>query len=100
MAVPTLYEWAGGAEALERLTERFYGKVKADPLLEPLFAAMPPDHPHHVALWLGEVFRYRPESNNVERNAELLLRVFLPTLRAELELRAPEKITPHHRHTL
>jgi len=31
MAVPTLYEWAGGAEALERLTERFYVKVKADP---------------------------------------------------------------------
>ena len=57
MAVPTLYEWAGGAEALERLTERFYVKVKADPLLEPLFAAMPADHPHHVALWLGEVFR-------------------------------------------
>jgi hemoglobin len=57
MAVPTLYEWAGGAGALERLTERFYVKVKADPLLEPLFAAMPDDHPKHVAMWLGEVFR-------------------------------------------
>ena len=57
MAVPTLYEWAGGSGALERLTERFYVKVKADPLLEPLFAAMPDDHPKHVAMWLGEVFR-------------------------------------------
>jgi hemoglobin len=57
VAVPTLYDWAGGAPALERLTERFYLKVRADPLLEPLFAAMPDDHPHHVALWLGEVFR-------------------------------------------
>ena len=57
MAVPTLYDWAGGADALERLTSRFYEKVKADPLLEPLFAAMPDDHPHHVAMWLGEVFR-------------------------------------------
>jgi hemoglobin len=57
MTVPTLYEWAGGAPALDRLTSRFYQKVKADPLLEPLFAAMPDDHPHHVALWLGEVFR-------------------------------------------
>ncbi len=57
MTVPTLYEWAGGAPALDRLTSRFYEKVKADPLLEPLFAAMPDDHPHHVALWLGEVFR-------------------------------------------
>ena len=65
MAVPTLYEWAGGAEALERLTERFYVKVKADPLLEPLFAAMPADHPHHVALWLGEVFR-GPEAYSAE----------------------------------
>ena len=65
MAVPTLYEWAGGAEALERLTERFYEKVKADPLLEPLFAAMPDDHPHHVAMWLGEVFR-GPEAYSAE----------------------------------
>ena len=65
MAVPTLYEWAGGAEALERLTERFYEKAKADPLLEPLFAAMPDDHPHHVAMWLGEVFR-GPEAYSAE----------------------------------
>src|SRR3954451_6271679 len=65
VAVPTLYEWAGGAEALERLTERFYVKVRADPVLEPLFAAMPADHPHHVALWLGEVFR-GPEAYSAE----------------------------------
>ena len=65
MAVPTLYEWAGGAQALERLTARFYEKVLADPLLEPLFAAMPPDHPHHVAMWLGEVFR-GPEAYSQE----------------------------------
>ena len=52
----TLYEWAGGAEALDRLTEGFYRRVKADPVLEELFANLPEDHPHHVALWLGEVF--------------------------------------------
>lgn len=57
MGDPTLYEWAGGAAALERLTTVFYQRVRADPLLAPLFAAMPGDHPHHVALWLGEVFR-------------------------------------------
>src|ERR671936_1140561 len=53
---PTLYEWAGGAEALDRLTEAFYRRVRADPILAPVFANLPPDHPHHVALWLGEVF--------------------------------------------
>jgi hemoglobin len=58
--VPTLYEWAGGAEAFERLTEVFYGKVKRDDLLEPLFRNMSPDHPKHVAAWLAEVFRGPP----------------------------------------
>ena len=55
-AVPTLYEWAGGAPALTRLTEVFYARVRADEVLAPVFAEMPPDHPEHVAIWLGEVF--------------------------------------------
>jgi hemoglobin len=53
---PTLYEWAGGAEALDRLTDFFYRRVRADPILASVFANLPEDHPHHVALWLGEVF--------------------------------------------
>ena len=53
---PTLYEWAGGAEALEQLTETFYAKVREDPLLEPVFRGMDRDHPKYVAMWLGEVF--------------------------------------------
>jgi hemoglobin len=65
MADPTLYEWAGGSGVLDRLFEVFYRKVRVDPLLEPLFAAMPADHPHHVALWLGEVFR-GPEDYTAE----------------------------------
>jgi hemoglobin len=55
-APPTLYEWAGGADALERLTELFYEKVRADELLEPVFHGMDSRHPHYVAMWLGEVF--------------------------------------------
>ncbi|WP_424217532.1 group II truncated hemoglobin (plasmid) [Streptomyces sp. BI20] len=51
----TLYEWAGGAEALERLTEEFYTHVRKDELLAPLFAYMTDDHPQHVATFLGEV---------------------------------------------
>jgi hemoglobin len=53
---PSLYEWAGGAEALERLTELFYEKVRADELLEPVFRGMDAHHPQYVAMWLGEVF--------------------------------------------
>ncbi len=53
---PTLYEWAGGAEALGRLTEIFYGKVREDALLEPVFREMDRKHPQYVAMWLGEVF--------------------------------------------
>jgi hemoglobin len=53
---PTLYEWAGGADAFVRLTEAFYARVLKDDLLAPLFARMDPEHPRHVAAWLAEVF--------------------------------------------
>ena len=53
---PTLFAWAGGADALRRLTEVFYDRVLDDPVLAPVFARMSPDHRAHVALWLGEVF--------------------------------------------
>jgi hemoglobin len=54
--VPTLYQWAGGADAFDRLTELFYRKVHADPLLAPVFAHVGTDHAHHVTMWLAEVF--------------------------------------------
>lgn len=55
--VPSVYEWAGGSEAFERLTDVFYRRhVHDDEILGPVFAAMSADHPHHVALWLAEVF--------------------------------------------
>ena len=54
--VPTLYEWAGGALAMEKLTSVFYRRVANDQILSPIFAHMSADHPKHVALWLGEVF--------------------------------------------
>ena len=53
--VPTLYEWLGGSEALDRLTARFYEHVRRDSLLGPVFAHMGSDHPAHVAAFLGEV---------------------------------------------
>jgi len=56
MTTPTVYEWAGGAEAFLRLTEVFYDKVLEDPILAPVFAHMSDQHREHVAIWLGEVF--------------------------------------------
>jgi hemoglobin len=55
-ATPTLYEWAGGHEALVKLLTIFYGHVLEDPLLEPVFRHMDAHHAEHVAVWLGEVF--------------------------------------------
>jgi len=54
--VPTLYDWAGGGAALERLMEVFYARVTEDPVLAPVFASMSADHPAHVAAFVGEVF--------------------------------------------
>jgi hemoglobin len=53
--VPTLFEWVGGLDALTQLTARFYEIVPDDPILAPVFAAMPPDHFKHVAYFLAEV---------------------------------------------
>lgn len=52
---PTLYEWLGGQPALDRLTARFYERVKDDAILAPVFARMHGDHPQHVAQFLAEV---------------------------------------------
>jgi hemoglobin len=54
--IPALYDWAGGAPALERLTSLFYAKVARDSVLAPVFAHMDADHPKHVAGFIGEVF--------------------------------------------
>ncbi|PZR28857.1 MAG: globin [Citrobacter freundii] len=55
--IPTLYEWAGGRPALEKLTEVFYDHVSRDPVLSPVFAHMSGDHSKHVAHFIGEVFQ-------------------------------------------
>ncbi|MBL9038528.1 MAG: group II truncated hemoglobin [Archangium sp.] len=53
---PTLYEWAGGLPAFERLTAIFYQRVTADPLLGPVFTSMSAEHAKHVAVFIAEVF--------------------------------------------
>ncbi|HLA70385.1 MAG TPA: group II truncated hemoglobin [Steroidobacteraceae bacterium] len=53
--VPTLYEWLGGIEVLNRLTVRFYERLRDNAVLAPIFAHMSSEHPQHVAAFLAEV---------------------------------------------
>lgn len=53
--VPTLYDWLGGIDPLNRLTARFYEHVAQDAVLAPTFAHMDADHPAHVAAFFAEV---------------------------------------------
>jgi hemoglobin len=53
--VPSLYEWIGGLPTLNRLTERFYERVRDDATLAPIFRDMNAEHPKHVAAFLAEV---------------------------------------------
>lgn len=52
----TLYEHAGGDEALHRLEELFYTKVLNDPVLRSLFPQRQPDHVEHLTWFTAESF--------------------------------------------
>jgi hemoglobin len=54
-AVPSLFEWAGGMLTFEMLFDKFYDKVLADDILEPVFKHMPAPHRLHVAHFVAEV---------------------------------------------
>jgi hemoglobin len=68
---PTLYEWAGGGEAIERLINAFYDRVEADDLISPFFpGGVSAEHRDHVVAWWSEVFggpdRYSRELGGYE----------------------------------
>jgi hemoglobin len=52
----TLYEHAGGDEALHRLEELFYSKVLADPVLKTLFTERRPHHVEHLTWFTAKSF--------------------------------------------
>ncbi len=54
-SIPTMYEWAGGMPAFVTLFDKFYDKVLVDPILEPVFKHMSPEHRLHVAHFVAEV---------------------------------------------
>lgn len=68
--VPTLFEWAGGMPALERLTFAFYERVRSHDTLGPVFARMDAHHPHFVAQFLAEVLG-GPDAYSRERGGHL-----------------------------
>lgn len=52
----TLYEHAGGDQALHRLEELFYEKALADPILKPLFSKRVATHVDHLTWFTAESF--------------------------------------------
>ena len=54
--MPSLYEHAGGEEAIHRLEEVFYGKVLTDPVLKPLFGEGRPTHVDRLSAFTAESF--------------------------------------------
>ncbi|NUT21831.1 MAG: globin [Hamadaea sp.] len=52
----SLYEFAGGDEALHRLEELFYAKALADPVLRTVFHTRQPTHVEHLTWFTAESF--------------------------------------------
>jgi len=52
----TLYEYAGGDDALHHVEEVFYDKVLADPVLQRLFTHRLPHHVDHLTWFTAESF--------------------------------------------
>ncbi|MEP6853635.1 MAG: group II truncated hemoglobin [bacterium] len=56
-ATPTLFDWAGGADAISGLIDAFYDRVEADDLLAGFFpGGVSEEHRRHVSAWWIEVF--------------------------------------------
>lgn len=86
--IPSLFEWAGGTPALDRLTERFYAKVRVHDILGPVFQHMDAYHPHFVAQFLAEVLG-GPAAYSAERGGHAhMIRQHLDRHLTEVQRRA------------
>jgi hemoglobin len=54
--MPSLYEHAGGEEAIHRLEDVFYGKILTDPVLKSLFGEGRPTHVDRLTAFTAESF--------------------------------------------
>jgi hemoglobin len=69
--LPTLYDWAGGSDAVRRMIDAFYDRVESDELLTQFFpGGVSEHHRDHVAAWWSEVLggptRYTDELGGYE----------------------------------
>ncbi len=69
---PSLYEWAGGGEAIGRMINAFYDRVEGDELLSGFFpGGVGEEHREHVIAWWSEVLggpdQYTQELGGYER---------------------------------
>jgi len=83
----SLYELAGGAPAMERLTTRFYELLFADPLLTPLFRDQGEEHAERLALWMTELLG-GPPLHTKERGGFAVMRGAHNSLKISEEQRA------------
>lgn len=72
---PTLFAWAGGRDAFERMIGAFYDRVERDDLLSSFFpGGVHADHRRHVTTWWCEVFggpaEYTDQLGGYERMLE------------------------------
>src|SRR5580692_6356106 len=56
VSMESIYDHAGGHDALHHFVEVFYTSVLADPLLQPLFGAGQPGHVDHLTAFEAESF--------------------------------------------
>ena len=52
---PSLYEWVGGYEKIEKLMWIFVPKLREDEVLARHFSNLSDDHAPHLAMWFSEV---------------------------------------------
>jgi hemoglobin len=71
---PTLYDWAGGRDALRRLIDAFYDRVERDDVLAPFFpGGVSEAHRDHVTAWWSEVFGGHTEYTDRHGGYETML---------------------------
>jgi len=71
---PTLYDWAGGRDALRRLIDAFYDRVERDDALAPFFpGGVSEAHRDHVTAWWSEVFGGHTEYTDRHGGYEAML---------------------------